>query len=250
MCRCLVDCGLRPKQHNLVTMTSSSNIIQNILKDEKIVQVDEDHVHTRETDPFNWYPPNMQDKQDAPQDSGPPTKKARSCVILGDDGEQMSYEEFLEEHDWIDGDVRGAMQDELNEVYEKFGEKPIDFLSTFQPKDPNMRLYWSYLIKDGRELVARTKASVSNFKYNEKYTEHNMSMIPECIICGCKFLMSNVYVFVYEYNEADKMTARMKYSDSMEQASFVCKEKFRILYDNIFLGLFLPFPQGWQKQGR
>ena len=29
------------------------------------------------------------------------------------------------------------MQDEVNEVYEDFGEKPIDFLSTFQPKDPN-----------------------------------------------------------------------------------------------------------------
>ena len=30
-------------------MASSSNNIQNILKDEKIVQVDEDHVHTQET---------------------------------------------------------------------------------------------------------------------------------------------------------------------------------------------------------
>ena len=49
--RCLVDCGLQQKQHNLVTMahSSSSNNIQNILKDEKIVQVDEDHVHTQET---------------------------------------------------------------------------------------------------------------------------------------------------------------------------------------------------------
>ena len=35
--------------------------------------------------------------------------------------------------------------------------------------------------------------------------------------------MPNVYVFVYEYNDADRLTDRMKYSDSMDQVNVFCQ---------------------------
>ena len=120
----------------------------------------------------------------------PHQKKAKQSINLGD-GISLSEDEFFEENDWIDTDEPGAFQEEVEEVYEEFGEKPIDFRSTFQPIDPKMRLFWSYKTKDGRELVARTKACVSNFKYNGNYHKEK-SNIPECIICGCMFLMPNV----------------------------------------------------------
>ena len=134
------------------------------------------------------------------------------------DGTSLSTEEFYEENNWINTEDNGAFQDEVDKVYAKSNEKPIDFRSTFQPTDLTMRLFWSYKTKDGRELVARTKATVNNFKYKENF--HQKSSIPFCIICGCKFLMPNVYMCVYEHKDDDTMTVRMEYSDSMDQACF------------------------------
>ena len=83
------------------------------------------------------------------------------------DGTHQSEEEFFEENDWIDTTPKGEFQEVVNEVYKEFDVNPINFFSTFQPKDRFMRLYWSYVTKDGRELVSRTQASVSNYKYNK-----------------------------------------------------------------------------------
>ena len=164
-----------------------------------------------------WYPEGTEDKDAISKQTIPPQKRLKSCIVMGD-GTSQSEEEFFEENDWIDTTEKGAFQEEVNEVYEEFGVKPINFLSTFQPKDPSMRLLWSYATKDGRELVSRTKASVNNFKCKEEYHK-DPAKIPVCTICGCKYLMSNVYMYVYEYKAVDKMTVRMKYSNSMEQVS-------------------------------
>ena len=67
-------------------------------------------------------------------------KKAKRSINVGN-GTSLSEEEFFEENDWIDTDEPGAFQEEVEEVYEEFREKPIDFRSTFQPIYPSMRLF-------------------------------------------------------------------------------------------------------------
>ena len=113
---------------------------------------------------YSRYPPKTKIEDDSQEEHQP--KKAKRSINVGN-GTSLSEEEFFEENDWIDTDEPGAFQEEVDEVYEEFGEKPIDFRSTFQPIDPKMS-FWSYKTKDGRELVARTKACISNFQYNEK----------------------------------------------------------------------------------
>ena len=55
----------------------------------------------------------MLDKEEPGDSTGPPAKKRKSCVILGEDGETLSYEEFLEANAWIDGDQHGFQNSKI-----------------------------------------------------------------------------------------------------------------------------------------
>jgi len=147
-------------------------------------------------DAFEWYP-----KEKNVDDKSPPKRNARKCVIMGD-GRSISMDEFYEENDWINTKIPGAFQDDIDEFYSKNKEQPINFLSTFMPKDTRMRLYFSFQTEDGRELVSSTQATQAS-------DDHDESAIPECTICGCKFLMQNVYMSVYEFKSNVIMTKRM-----------------------------------------
>ena len=69
-----------------------------------------------------------------------------------------------------------------------------------------MRLYFSFLMKDGKELVSRSKP-FWNYKGDK------------CVICNCKNI--GVYTFVYEHRDNDTLRTRMRYSESMKKACFI-----------------------------
>ena len=127
---------------------------------------------------------------------------------------------------WVDTMQRGLFKDEVTKKLGSQHDLHSSWLSSWKPKDAKAKVHFSYMKKNGDEIVAKSKA----FEINDQSKK-------KCIVCN-KMFMSPAWV-CYAYKYKDGITKEKIY-DSKNLACifhFYCRGVFnerKPTYDYVY----------------